>query len=129
MVHDQGRDAGAYQFLPSAPPDPATRVMRVGPEFLTTLQVPILQGRDIDERDRPGSEPVAVVNERFAKVNCWGQNPIRRHLILSKDGRPVRDMEIVGVVKNARHGELKEVIPPVVYFPDNRGWPEPSEMV
>jgi macrolide transport system ATP-binding/permease protein len=68
------------------PPSEATRVLVVGPAFLTSLQVPILAGRDIEERDRPGSQPVAVINERFARTNFGKRNPLGRHLILSKDG-------------------------------------------
>ena len=40
----------------------------VGPAFFTTMQIPILAGRDFDERDRPGSPAVAVINEVFAKA-------------------------------------------------------------
>jgi predicted permease len=114
--------------LPDAPRDEATRVLVVGPAFLTTMQVPILAGRDIEERDRPGSQPVAVINERFAKTNFGNQNPLGRHLILSRDGRPERDMEVVGVFKNVRYADLRRAIPPVVYIPYNQGYPQRSEM-
>ncbi len=116
--------------VPGAPPNDANRFLTVGPAFLTTMQIPILAGRDIEERDRSGSQPVAVINERFAQINFSGQNPLGRHLILSKDdGRPARDMEIVGVSKNARYGGLKKEIPPVVYIPYDQGYPQPNEMV
>ncbi len=124
---------GAGNGLPisvlSAPPDDANRFLTVGPAFLTTMQIPILAGRDFEERDQSGSQPVAVINERFAKINFGGQNPLGRHLILWKDKRPARDMEIVGVSKNARYGGLKEEIPPVVYIPYDQGYPPPNEMV
>src|SRR5438128_8784768 len=35
------------------------RVLAAGPRFLTTMQIPILAGREIDDRDQPGSRPVA----------------------------------------------------------------------
>jgi macrolide transport system ATP-binding/permease protein len=115
--------------LPGAAPNDANRFLAVGPTFLTTMQIPMLAGRDIAERDLSGSQPVAVVNERFAKVNFAGRNPLGRHLILWKDKSPARDMEIVGVSKNARYGGLKERIPPVVYIPYDQGYPQPNEMV
>ncbi len=40
------------------------RVLAAGPRFLTTMQIPILAGREIDDRDQPGSTPVAVISER-----------------------------------------------------------------
>ena len=37
-------------------------------------------------------------------------------------------MEIVGVSKDARYGDLKREIPPVVYIPYDQGYPQPDEM-
>jgi RNA-directed DNA polymerase len=44
----------------------AARVMAAGPRFLTTMQIPILAGREIDDHDRPGCRPVAVISEWLA---------------------------------------------------------------
>ena len=115
--------------VPGSPPDEANRFLTVGPEFLTTMQIPILAGRDIEERDRSASQPVAVVNQRFAEVNFPGRSPLGRRLILWKDERPAREMEIVGVSRNARYGGLKQKIPPVVYIPYDQGYPQPNQMV
>ncbi len=115
---------------PGHPPDRETRFMTVGPQFLTTMEIPILLGRDVDERDRPNSPKVAVVNEQFAKRNFPGENPLGKHLHLQGvKGEVARDMEIVGVVRNAHYGELRKETVPVVYFPYNQGYPLPDEMM
>ena len=114
--------------VPGQPSDPATRYLTVGPGFFATMQIPIRAGRDFDERDRPESTPVAVINEVFARKNFGDQNPLGQHLLLSRNGRG-RDMEIVGVSRNARYGSLTRDIPPVVYFPYDQGYPQPNEMV
>jgi predicted permease len=96
------------------------------------MQIPILAGRDIEERDRPGSPGVAVINEVFAKANFGNRNPLGQHLILGpteEGGLTTRDMEIVGVSKNARYGGLTNDIPPVAYIPYNQGFPRPDAMV
>ena len=101
--------------LPGLPPSPETRYITIGPAFLTTMEIPILAGRDIEARDHSGTQPVAVINERFAKVNFADQNPLGRHLILWKDRDQktlARDMEIVGISKDARYGDLKREIRP-----------------
>ena len=110
------------------PSDSATSYLTVGPGFFATMQISILAGRDFDERDRPGSTPVAVINEVFAKKNFGDRNPLGQHLLLSRNGLG-RDMEIVGVSRNARYGSLTRDIPPVVYFPYDQGYPQPNEMV
>ncbi len=125
-----GAGNGLPISVPGMPPNDANRFLTVGPGFLTTMQIPLLAGRDIQPRDGSGSQSVAVINERFAKVNFPGQNPLGRQLILSDDKRrPARDMEIVGVAKNARYGGLKQEIPPVVYIPYDQGYPQPNEMI
>jgi hypothetical protein len=117
--------------LPGRTLDKQTRYKAVGLRFLTTMQIPILAGRDLTRHDRPGSPPVVVISEEFARRNFAGQNPLERHLMLWKDGKEknlARDMEIVGVSKNARYGSLKREKLPVVYIPYNQGYPQPSEM-
>ena len=94
------------------------------------MQIPILVGRDIDERDRTTAPPVAVVSEQFVKINFHGEDPLGHHLLLWKDtnGAIARDMEIVGVAKNAAYGSVKREILPVIYMPFNQGHPLPNEM-
>ncbi len=115
-----------------SPPDPANRFLTVGPAFFTTMQIPILAGRDFEEHDGPGSPAVAVVNEVFARANFGDRNPLGQHLTLREAGegdRLARDMEIVGVSRNARYGGLTRAIPPVVYIPYDQGYPQPNQMV
>ena len=123
-----GQDQRPISVL-GAPPDPENRYFIVGPYFLTTMQIPILAGREIDNRDRLGTPGVAVINEQFAKKNFPGQNPVGHHLILWDGDKPGRDMEIVGVARNAQYGNLKLEIPPLIFIPFNQGNPIlPNEM-
>jgi macrolide transport system ATP-binding/permease protein len=59
-------------------------------------------------------------------VNFGDRNPLGQHVLL---GASFRDMEIVGVARNAQYGELKSNVPPVVYIPYNQGAPPPQQMV
>ena len=121
---------GAGRQLPitvGGSPAAGTRILNTGPSFFTTMQIPILRGREIDDRDRPGSAPVAVVSEEFARRNFGDQNPVGLRIALN--GREHRDMEVVGVAANARYGGLKGQIPPVVYIPYGQGsFPPISQM-
>ena len=80
------------------------RVMVAGPRFLSTMQILLLTGREIDERDQHGSMPVAVISERLARTYFANENPIGRRITLVDDRR---DLEIVGVSANLRNGGLK----------------------
>ena len=118
--------------VPGSAANPANRFLTVGPAYFATMQIPILAGRDFKEGDRPGSRRVAVINQVFAKANFGDRSPLGQHLILQeaeKAGVVARDMEIVGISRNARYGGLKRDIPPVVYMPYDQGYPQPDQMV
>ena len=80
------------------------RALAAGPRFLTTMQIPILAGREIDDRDQPGSRPVVVISERLARTYFENENPVGRRITLPDEKR---DLEIVGVSANLRYGGLK----------------------
>jgi len=99
-------------------------VMVAGPRFLTTMQIPILAGREIDERDQTGSAPVAVISERLARTYFGNENPVGRRITFADENR---DLEVVGVSGNVRYGGVKgeEKSPMTVFtaasqFPQDR---------
>jgi predicted permease len=87
-------------------------VMVVGPHFLTTMQIPLLAGREIDERDQPSSTPVAVISERMARTYFGNENPVGRRITFVGDKR---ELQIVGVSANLRYGGLKHESPMTVF--------------
>jgi predicted permease len=89
------------------------RVMVAGPKFHTTMQIPILAGREIDERDRFRSTPVTVISERLARTYFGADNPIGRRITFANEKR---DLEIVGVSGNLRYGGLKAESPMTVFI-------------
>jgi macrolide transport system ATP-binding/permease protein len=80
------------------------RVVAAGPGYLTTMQIPILAGREIDDRDRAGTTPVVVISERLARTYFGNESPVGRRITFVDEGR---ELEIIGVSGNVRHGGLK----------------------
>ncbi len=58
----------------------ATHVLGTGPKFFSTMHIPLLAGREFDERDRMGTQPVAIVNEAWVKKNLPGENPVGKRV-------------------------------------------------
>jgi macrolide transport system ATP-binding/permease protein len=96
-------------------------VLVVGPRFLTTMQIPILAGREIDNHDQPGSTPVAVISERLARTYFGNENPVGRRITFLDENR---DLQIVGVSANVRYGDLKEGNPMTVFIAVSQFSPE-----
>jgi len=78
----------------------------VGPGFFSTLGIPLLLGREIDQRDHAGSPRVCVINEAFAKRFFAGRNPIGMH-VTQLYGPQKNTYQVVGVVGNARKRSLR----------------------
>jgi macrolide transport system ATP-binding/permease protein len=95
-------------------PAEGTRYLQTGPAFFSTMQIPMLQGREIDERDRAGSLPVAVVSDQFARTFFANQNALGRHIVVGGNAGRL-DLEVIGVAATTRYGPLKRENPPVIY--------------
>jgi predicted permease len=86
------------------------------PGFFTALGIPLISGRDFNDRDDLGSPKAAIVNESFVNFYFKGRNPLGRHIGYGGPKNPL-DMEIVGVVKDAKLTDLKEKPTRYVFTP------------
>ncbi len=89
----------------------------VSPNYFSAMGTPLLAGRDIADIDRRGAPNVMVVNEAFAKKYFNGENPVGKTFTIlgfTKD-RPDREMQIVGMVANAKYQRLREPAQPTMY--------------
>ena len=93
-------------------------VMRnaVGAGHFSNLGIPLLQGREFTAQDVAGSPKVAIVNESMAKTFFPNSSPLGRHMKFGGGTDPL-DIEIVGVVKDSRHMDVKENPKTFVYIP------------
>jgi predicted permease len=113
-----GNNWGANVSVEGFHKDPDTdanaRFTPVGPNYFKVLGIPILSGRDITAQDDAGSARVAVVNETFARKFNLGRNAVGKHMSIGNDSLNV---EIVGLVKDAKYADVKQKTPPVFVQP------------
>lgn len=98
----------------------------IGGNYLRALRVPVLQGGLCPELPADGKAPVkAVVNQRFVEKFANGAPIVGRHLGFGAGVLP--DMEITGVVANAKEDSLDAPPFPYVYACLPGGsWPDPE---
>jgi len=102
-------------------PDQDTRVLEVGPYYLATMKIPLIAGREIDDRDFARSAAVAVVNEKYVRVNFDRRMPLGQRIVINpQPGKSALEFEIVGVSKDFRYGNLKEDLPSIAFVPFNQ---------
>jgi predicted permease len=105
-----------------------SNILAIGSGFFKTMQIPVLLGREIEDRDKLGSPMVAVVNQEFAKLSFGDRNPLGERLTLP--GVCLNcTIEVVGVCTNSLYGSLKGKMPPIVYLPFAQGAWGPARLM
>jgi predicted permease len=99
-------------YQPRQGEDREKHVNLVGPGYFETFQIPLVEGRTFDERDRKGSQPVAIVNDLLSQ-RYYGGKALGRRITDSSQ----LTMQIVGVVKTGRSLTFQDAPVPVVYYP------------
>jgi putative ABC transport system permease protein len=77
--------------------DPLARLRVVSPGFFAALGVPIVEGRDFNDDDRRGGEPVVIISQSAAQRMFPGQDALNRHIMWTD---PV--MDFISMSKGAR---------------------------
>ena len=100
-----------------APLDEPERTLAdsVTPRYFDVMGIPLLRGRSFSPMDRENTPPVAIVNETFARQFFNDPAPIGRHVGLGAPAKTMR--EIVGVVADAKHSNIREAAGPMLYVP------------
>ncbi|MEJ2009498.1 MAG: ABC transporter permease [Acidobacteriota bacterium] len=88
----------------------------VGPDYFKTIGTRLVRGRTIGDQDTPTSLKVAVINQTFAKKFFPKQDPIGQHFGLG-DASHAGDMEIVGIVQDAKYQDARGPAYPTFFMP------------
>jgi putative ABC transport system permease protein len=102
---------------------PSADLAPITPQYFSTMQIPVLDGRDFSERDDMKAEQVIIVNRAFADKFFPGENVLGKKLKPgagngTPGGPPWR--EIVGVVGNIRLGATAREVSPAMYLPSSQ---------
>jgi predicted permease len=92
-------------------------VVSIHPNFFDTIGLPLKRGRVFTSSDVRNSPAVAIVNETLAKSLAPDGNPIGQFYAGSPNPRPGQQVEIVGVVADAKVNSLRDEPPPMFYRP------------
>ena len=121
MGYRGGLFEGSHSYMqvnvPGQPrPDRQEYTMPASPRYFSTMQLPLLAGREFEQRDRDSTNPASprpvIVNKAFVERYYANQNPLGK-IFRSPDNR---GYEIIGVAANAPYGSLREGPQPIVYF-------------
>jgi predicted permease len=132
FVFHQGFWTGPAFTGSQDPSEAESRVIRnnvVGQDFFSAMGIPVVLGRGFGPQDTEKSQKVAVISESMAQRFFPNMSPIGRRFGI--DGpESSNQIEIVGMVKDAKYGTLTEQFRPMAYYPHSqRPQPLPNFVV
>jgi len=87
---------------------------QISPGYFRTLGIPLLAGREFTRADATGAPKVVIVNEAFAKKFNLGRDAVGKRM---SRGSSNLDIEIVGIVQNAKYSQVRQELPPIFFVP------------
>lgn len=93
---------------------PVVKQNVVGADFFTAMGIPLVAGRGFGPQDTEQSRKVAVVSEALARRFFPNESPLGKRFSKSADFRD--ELEVIGVVKDAKYGSLTEALRPMAYY-------------
>ncbi|HEX3880721.1 MAG TPA: ABC transporter permease, partial [Bryobacteraceae bacterium] len=121
----QGVRGGELFYIPGREDNIVVRFKRVDPNYFSVLDIPVLSGRPITERDRANTAKVVVINQVLKRLlsSKYGiGDPVGRTFRMTAPGYGKGDgvgagLQVIGVIRNESTGDLQEPLDPVVYVP------------
>jgi predicted permease len=86
----------------------------ISPDYFQVMKMAVRQGRQFDQQDTSGAEPVIIVNEAFARRNFANVEPLGQKLYVGFDPAMRR---VIGVVNETKQKSLGEASPAAVFVP------------
>jgi len=99
-------------YAPGKDEDMRLNYETVGPQYFRTMRIPLVHGRDVDERDQESTRGVVIINETMARRGWPGGDALGGRLKLTKDW-----LEVVGIAKDVKNRSLSEAPQPFLYVP------------
>jgi len=109
--HESETDVVPEGYVPRTHESMVVRDASVGPNYLRTMQIPLIAGRDFTLADDLKSPPVAIVNQAFAELYWPGQEPLGKRIKASG-----KWFQVVGIARNSNYEGLNEPPQGFVYL-------------
>jgi predicted permease len=121
---DSSMSVEGYEAKPGESMNPYCNA--VSPGYFKTMGIPLIAGRDFDDRDvrYETADPkaqlppykVAIVNESYATHYFGARSPIGRHIGFGTNPGTKTPIEIIGIVKDSKYTGVRDEIPRQVFF-------------
>jgi predicted permease len=111
-------DQVLFQGVPRTPANGKAVTFNItGNGFFSAMGIPPLEGRTYNAQDLPNSPKVAVINQTMARRFFPNRSAIGQHFAIGEAPDHLGEIEVIGVVKDAKYFALNEGSRMAAYFP------------
>jgi hypothetical protein len=90
----------------------------VTPGYLETVGIPLIAGRNFNDRDTASSPRVAIVNQAWVRRFLGSSNPLGKTMLTRQEpGYPATVYQIVGLMRDSRYSDIRDATPPMAFVP------------
>jgi len=86
-------------------------IMNIGEDYLKTMGIELLEGRDFQQGPKADIEDVFIANEAAVKLMGWGKDPVGKKV---KFFHAEKDGQVIGVVKDFHFSSLHNPVEPLL---------------
>lgn len=97
--------------------EPHVSVIRSTPDYLSTMKIPLVEGRDLAENDTAETPAVVVISARMARQLWGGEDPLGKRLKVGGNNSPGGWRQVVGIVGDVRTDAFPPDPQPAMYVP------------
>jgi predicted permease len=128
LTLDPGNDKIYLEGKPEPRPGdvPISGRFAITPGYLAAMHTRLIAGRDVDQRDKQDTTPVALVNETFVRQLLRGEDPIGKRFRHTTTGPWI---QIAGVVEDGKYWSLSESPTLAVFEPIEQRWSQGQTLV
>jgi len=114
LISDEDRSSNFT--LPGMTETPDVQFNCIGPGHFSNLRIPLLRGREFTLADNEAGPKVAIVNQTLAQKYFPNGQALGQLMKFGGGSGPL-DMQIVGIVRDSHHSDIRETPRPFVYVP------------
>lgn len=99
------------------PDDASVGRASISPGYFAAMGTPLMIGRDFARMDTKTSQKVAIINETAARRFFPNRSAVGSRMAFGSGDGVKLEIEIVGVVRDAKYANVREEATPFVYIP------------
>jgi putative ABC transport system permease protein len=106
-----------YRLAGQSKPSASAEYRQISTDYFNAMKMSLRRGRQFNEADAVGAEPVIIINEAFARRNFPNVEPLGQEVYVCCERGGLAMRRVIGVINDTKQRDLSQPEPPTVFVP------------